>query len=488
MNRKISHLDPALVWSYFEDICQVPRPSKKEEKIIAFLEQFAAKYDLNCKKDEAGNVLITKPAITGFENKATVILQSHLDMVCEKNSDVVHDFNIDPIQPVIDEGWIKAKGTTLGADCGIGIAASMAVLTDENIKHGPIECLFTVDEETGLTGAAALKSGFLKGNILLNLDSEDEGELFIGCAGGIDTIISYTYEKMEIPDGYFPIEIKIAGLLGGHSGDDINKNRENANKLLTRFLWNAFYNYGIKIANFDGGNLRNAIAREASVTLVILKGYKENLVADFNVFKQEIQTELEINEPGCSLELSSTDMPSFVISDNDTEKLLNALYACPHGVHAMSSKMPGMVETSTNLASVKFKDNNEIVITTSQRSDSISGRNDIASMVTATLSLLENANIRHTDGYPGWAPNPKSPILATTVAAYEKLFNVKPVVRSVHAGLECGLFLEKYPQLDMVSLGPTLEGCHSPDERINIETVQKFWKHLVEILENIPEN
>lgn len=486
MNRKISHLKPELLWSHFEDICQVPRPSKKEEQIIAFMEKFAKNNQLDFKKDHIGNVLIKKPAAKRFENRATVVLQSHLDMVCEKNSNVVHDFNVDPIKPHIDGDWVKAEGTTLGADCGIGMASAMAVLTDKNLQHGPIEALFTVDEETGLTGAAELQPGFITGNILINLDSEDEGELFIGCAGGIDTIVSLKYEKQVIPGGHFPLEIKVSGLQGGHSGDDIDKRRGNANKILVRFLWEAFHKYGIKIGTIDGGNLRNAIAREAKAMLMVQNGYKENLIASFNVFKHDLKAEFELNEPDLRIEIGSTDVPDFVLNDMLAEKLLNSLYACPHGVFTMSSKMPGMVETSTNLASIKFSGENEIVITTSQRSDIKSGIKDISNMVVSVFSMV-GASITHTDGYPGWAPNPKSPVLKVTADAYEKLFGRKPVVRSIHAGLECGLFLEKYPELDMVSFGPTIKGVHSPDERINIESVAKYWKHLTEVLKNIPE-
>jgi len=327
MKRKISHLEPHLLWSHFEDICQVPRPSKKEEKIIAFMEKFAKNNFLEFKKDHIGNVLIKKPASKGFENHATVVLQSHLDMVCEKNSNVAHDFNVDPIEPYIDGEWVKAEGTTLGADCGIGMASAMAVLTDHTLEHGTIEALFTVDEETGLTGAAELQPGFITGNILINLDSEDEGELFIGCAGGIDTIVSLKYEKLAIPGGYFPLEMKVSGLLGGHSGDDIDKRRGNANKILVRFLWEAFHKYGIKLSVIDGGNLRNAIAREAKAILMIQNGYKENLMAHFNVFKHEMNAEFEWNEPGLKFEIGTTDIPDFVLNDLLTEKLLNSLYA-----------------------------------------------------------------------------------------------------------------------------------------------------------------
>jgi dipeptidase D len=484
MNRNISQLKPEKIWRYFNEICQVPRPSKNEDKIIAFLEQFSCDNQLSFKKDEAGNVLIAKPATPGYENRQGVVLQSHLDMVCEKNSTVEHDFFTDPIKPYIAGEWVKAEGTTLGADCGIGIAASMAVLAGSDMEHGPIECLFTVDEETGLTGAKALQPGFMNGKILINLDSEDEGELFVGCAGGIDTVANFTFKKEVVPGGFFPIEIKVSGLLGGHSGDDINKGRGNAIKILVRFIWESHQKYGIRIASFSGGNLRNAIAREAETVIVVQNGYKENLVADFNVFKYNMANELELTEPGLRLDLSSTELPGFVMDDKLVTNLLNSLYVCPHGVQTMSFKMPGMVETSTNLAAVKLVGENGIEVTTSQRSDIESGKKWIASVVMAVFEMA-GATVRHSDGYPGWAPNPKSPVLEVTVKAYERLFGEKPKVRSIHAGLECGLFLEKYPALDMVSFGPTILGAHSPDERINIETVQKFWLLLKEVLKQV---
>jgi dipeptidase D len=485
MERKISYLQPNKIWANFEEICNVPRPSKKEEKIIAFLENFASKNKLEFKKDEVGNLLISKAATAGYENRKKVVLQSHLDMVCEKNSDVIHDFENDPIKPYVDGEWVKAEGTTLGADCGIGIAAQLSILSDNTISHGPLECLFTVDEETGLTGAFALKPNFFTGEILINLDSEDEGELFIGCAGGIGTMATLNFRQCEVPTGYFPLEIKVSGLSGGHSGDDINKGRANAIKLLVRFLWETYHKYGIKLGFIDGGNLHNAIPREACAVVLIQNGYKENFVADFNVYKNDLKNEISITEPTAKIEISSADIPEFVIDDKQTERLLNVLYACPHGIHAMSYRMPGLVETSTNLASVKMKGKGIIEINTSQRSDQESGKKDIYSMVEAVFQL-GGATIVHNEGYPGWSPNPDSPILKITVDAYTGLFGIKPVVRSIHAGLECGLFLKKYPVLDMVSFGPTLKGVHSPDERINIESVAKFWKLLLKVLENIP--
>lgn len=480
----LTKIGPQPLFNYFEQICQVPRPSKKEEKIRHFLLSFARENHLEASADDAGNVLILKPATSGMENAPTVILQTHMDMVCEKNSDKVFDFDKDAIQPVIVDGWVKANGTTLGADCGIGIAAQMAVLTSSEIKHGQLECLITVDEETGLTGAFALKPGFLKGSVLLNLDSEDEGEIFIGCAGGIDTLATFTYVKEKVSAGDFALKISVSGLLGGHSGDDINKNRGNANKILNSFLTSISNKYNFGLAVFDGGNLRNAIAREAFTVITVPSSKKEKLVAEFNIFSAAVKTEFEKNEPGLKLKIESAETPAYIVDNATKQNLILALNDCPHGVIRMSARMEGMVETSTNLASVKFIEDNKIRVTTSQRSEIETRKHEIAKMV-ETVFKLAGAEVVHSDGYPGWEPNPDSKVLKTVVDSYQKLFGLKPVVRSIHAGLECGLFLEKYPELEMVSFGPTIYGAHSPDERLNIETTQKFWNHLVDVLENI---
>lgn len=477
-------LKPEAVWNYFEEICQIPRPSRKEEKIGAWLMDFARRHNLPAKQDEAGNVLISKPAVKGKEHVPGVVLQAHMDMVCEKNADVAHDFDRDPIVPYIDGEWVKAKGTTLGADDGIGMAAALAVLTSDEIQHGPVECLFTVDEETGLTGAFALKPGFFEGRVLLNMDSEDEGEMFIGCAGGVDTVIRLPFAKEASAAHTFAVKLTVKGLLGGHSGDDINKGRGNAIKILNRFLWEMNAKHGIRLASFEGGNLRNAIAREASAVIVFDEGVKENIRVDFNVYAAEMERVWKLAEPGLRLELESVELPGEVLTQKDTCNLFNALYACPHGVFSMSSRMPGMVETSTNLAAVKFVDGNTALITTSQRSDVDSEKWNIAQMVAAVFTMA-GAHVEHGEGYPGWAPNPDSDILRIAVESYKKLFGKNPVVRSIHAGLECGLFLEKYPDMDMISFGPTLRGVHSPDEKVEIATVEKWWKHLVDILEGM---
>ncbi|MCM1029896.1 MAG: aminoacyl-histidine dipeptidase [Oscillibacter sp.] len=477
----LQNLKPEALWHYFEEICRIPRPSKKEGKIAAYLMDFAQKQGLEARQDEAGNVLIKKPAIKGMEKAPVVVLQSHMDMVCEKNAATSHDFDRDPIQPYVDGEWVKARGTTLGADDGIGMAAQLALLASTDIKHGELECLFTVDEETGLTGAFALKPGFFDGRILLNLDSEDEGELFIGCAGGIDTVIEMPVETQPTDPQGFAMKITVKGLQGGHSGDDINKGRGNAIKILNRFLWEINAGYGIGVAEIDGGNLRNAIAREACAIIIVPAEKKESIRVDFNLYLAEMEEVWKITEPGLKMELESVNLPFRTFTAESTTKLLNALYACPHGVFAMSYRMPGMVETSTNLASVKMKGEKTVIVITSQRSDVASEKMNIAQMV-ASVFKLANAKVVHGEGYPGWTPDPDSVILKIAVDSYRKLFGKEPLVRSIHAGLECGLFLEKYPGMDMVSFGPTLRGVHSPDEKVNIATVEMWWRHLVDIL------
>ncbi len=485
MNEKILNLQPAPVWAWFKEVLNIPRPSKKEDKIIAFLLDFGKKHNLETLQDEVGNVLIRKPATPGMENRKPVVLQSHVDMVCEKNSDKTHDFENDPIETVIKDGWVYANGTTLGADDGIGIAAQLAVLASKDIEHGPVECLFTVDEETGLTGAFGLKPGFLKSEILLNLDSEDEGQLYIGCAGGQDTLAWLPYEKEKIPEGYAAFRIMVSGLKGGHSGDDINKGRGNANKLLNRFLWETKDELGLKLSSFDGGNLRNAIAREAFAIVLV----PEDKEPDLNEFVQNYQeifrSEYHITEPELRFDWSKTDMPDHCVADESVFKLLNALYACPHGVIAMSQDIENFVETSTNLASVKFEEK-EILITTSQRSSVESEKTDVVNMVASVFHLV-GAKIEQSDGYPGWTPNPGSKIVEITAQSYKKLFNTQPEVLAIHAGLECGLIGDKYPGMDMVSFGPTIKGAHSPVEGIEIESVLKFWDLTLDVLKNIPE-
>ena len=478
-------LKPASVFHYFAEICKVPRPSKKEEKIIAYLQNFAKEQGLESKTDEAGNILIKKPATPGKENLKTVILQSHIDMVCEKNSDSTHDFLNDPIETYIDGEWLKAKGTTLGADNGIGMAAQLAVLAANDIEHGPIECLFTVDEETGLTGAFALKEGFMDGDILINLDSEDEGELFIGCAGGANTTAEFTYEEIDAPQDYFFFNVAIKGLTGGHSGDDISKNRANANKLLNRFLSQLAAKYDLYLCEIDGGNLHNAIPREARALCAVPMKHKEDVRIDMNIYTAEIENEFSVTEPNLRTELGSESPCAKAIDRDTVARLLKTIYAVHHGVYAWSQDMPGLVETSSNLASIKMVDG-KIKIVTSQRSSILSSRKDMSEVVRSAF-LLGGAEVTTGDGYPGWKPNPASPILKVAIESYKRLFGVEPKVKAIHAGLECGLFLEKYPHLDMFSTGPTLRGVHSPDERMHIPAVDKFWQHLLDVLVNVPQ-
>ena len=474
-------LKPALVWSFFHEITQIPRPSKKEERIIAYLKDFSKKQNLITKSDEAGNVLISKPATAGYEKHKTIILQSHIDMVCEKNSDVVHDFDTDPIDTYIDGDWVKARGTTLGADNGIGMSMMLAVLASTDLKHPALECLFTVDEETGLTGAFALKQNFLSGEIVINLDSEDDGEIFVGCAGGIDTVAKLGYKTEKTPEHYFGFTVSVKGLQGGHSGDDIDKGLGNANKLVNRFLWSVNKQMNLRLFSFNGGNLRNAIPREAVASGCVPFSEKETIRVMFNNYVHDLEIEIGDVEPKMKLELESEALQENVMDKKSSNALLNVLYACPHGVITMSRYMPGLVETSNNLASVKMKDGNIIEITTSQRSSVESSKHDIKQQVESVFTLT-GAAVSHGDGYPGWKPNLKSEILKVATDSYVKLHKTQPKVRAIHAGLECGLFLEKYPFLDMISIGPTMKGVHSPDERLSISATQKCWVWLTEIL------
>ncbi len=485
MNTEILKLQPTIVWEYFKEILEIPRPSKKEEKIIAYLLKFGKDQNLETIQDEIGNVLIRKPATKGMENRKSVVLQSHIDMVCEKNSDKVHDFDNDPIESIIDGDWVTANDTTLGADDGIGVAAQLAILASNNIEHGPIECLFTIDEETGLTGAFGLKPDLLQSTILLNLDSEDEGELFVGCAGGQDTQAWLPFDYEETPENHTAFKIMVSGLKGGHSGDEINKGHANANKVLNRFLWCKKDEFGLKLSTFDGGNLRNAIAREAFAIVLVPEDKEDDVIKAVSEFKKMSQAEFSITEPRMEITIDKADMPETVIDDESFDEFVNAVYACPHGVIAMSQSIDNFVETSTNLASVKFIED-EILITTSQRSSVESEKQDITNMVTSVFKLA-GARTLISDGYPGWAPNPDSEIVDLTVKSYKKLFKTDPAVLAIHAGLECGLIGDKYPEMDMISFGPTIKRAHSPEEKIEIETVVKFWELTLDVLKNIPE-
>jgi dipeptidase D len=483
MDHTLQSLQPERLWHYFSEVLKIPRPSKKEEKIIAYLLDFGKEHKLETLQDKIGNVVIRKPGSPGLENSPSVCIQGHVDMVCEKDADVEHDFDKDPIRAYIEDGWLKARGTTLGADNGIAVAAMLALLEAKDIIHGPLECLFTIDEETGLTGAFGLDPDLLKSRILLNMDSEDDGEFFIGCAGGKDTVIELPVQKEVIPQAYKTLRMKVSGLQGGHSGDDIHRNRGNANKILNRFLWESARKYRIRVASFDGGNLRNAIAREAIGIFLVPADQLQAVIAYAELFLKDLRFEFRVSEPELKIELEEFETPGFVLSKATQDQLLNAVYACPHGVIAWSQDIPNFVETSTNLASVKMN-NGKIRIATSQRSSIESAKEDICNMVAAAFRLTD-AQIEHSDGYPGWAPNPHSKVLELCVQSYEGLFGEKPVVRAIHAGLECGLIGDKYPGMDMISYGPTMRGVHSPTERLEISTVEKFWVLTLDLLQKI---
>lgn len=481
----IKDLKPALVFEIFDEITKVPRPSKKEEKIRQYLLDFAAKHNIAAKTDAIGNVVMTKPATPGKEDAPTVIMQAHMDMVCESN-DKSFDFENSPITTIVDGDWLHADGTTLGADNGIGMAGALAALIDDKLVHGPLEALFTVDEETGLTGANNLGDGMITGNILLNLDSEDDAEIFIGCAGGVDTTCTFTYHRSVAPTDFHYFKFDISKGLGGHSGGDIHLGRANANKLLARFLWTLAQAHAVTLADIDGGNLRNAIPRAAHAVFGVDSANKENVRVAFNRFVADVENEYKGLEPTLAFDLESVDRPEFCVDSDTTTKLIRSLYCAPHGVISMSRDLEGLVETSTNLASVKMKDANQIVVTTSQRSSVESRKWDIANQVEA-LFTLAGAEVSHGDGYPGWAPNMDSQIMKIASEAYEELYGVKPAIKAIHAGLECGLFLEKYPHLDMVSFGPTLQGVHSPSERMYIPAVERYWGQLTRILEKVAD-
>lgn len=485
--KQIAELEPQIVWSIFEEITRVPRPSKKEERIRAHVIAFAEAHGLAHRSDAKGNIVVIREAAAGRESEPALILQSHMDMVCEKDADAEIDFEQDPIQAYVDGEWVKARGTTLGADCGIGMALQMAALIDPSLRAPKIEALFTVDEEQGLTGAMNLGHDMLSGTRMINLDSEDEGEIFIGCAGGIDTIGTMTYvpEKVQKAADWQACEIRVGGLHGGHSGDDIEKGFANANKLMTRLLWNLARQCGLRISSLDGGNLRNAIPRDAraSVALPVSKVTEaENL---FHTLSAAFAEEFKMTEPALQCSFSAVDRSVEAFLPLEVQsRLLNLLYALPHGVMAMSMTLPGLVETSTNLASVKMPEPGKIVITTSQRSSVESAKRDIADRIASVFALAQ-VDAVHTDGYPGWAPNPDSPLVHKAAEIYLQMFGNSPKIRAIHAGLECGLFLSRYPGLDMISTGPTLRGVHSPAERVEIASVAKVWDYLRQLIESV---
>ena len=480
-------LKPARVFEQFAKINQIPRPSKHEEKMIEYLKKFGKDHGLETKVDETGNVLIKKPATKGYENRATTILQSHMDMVCDKLVDVDIDFYNDPIQSYVDGDWMRAKGTTLGADDGIGDAIELAILDSDDIEHGPIECVFTRDEETGLTGAFGMKAGFMSGKYLINLDSEDEGQIFISCAGGINTTAIFHVTREDAPEGYFFMEASLKGLQGGHSGDDINKKRANAIKILARFLYNEQGKMDLYLAQWNSGRMHNAIPRDGKVIFAVPADKKEEVKADFNVFAKEVEDEYHITDTNMQWALVSADAQK-VMDKTTSDNLIKAIQAVDNGVLAMcqDETLAWMVETSSNIASVQSEED-KVVVVSSQRSNVMSNLKNMSNSVKACFQLA-GAEVIQNDGYPAWKMNPESKLVKITVGAYKKLFNKEPKVLGIHAGLECGLFSEKYPHLDMVSFGPTLRNVHTPDECLYIPTVQMVWDHLLEILKNIPED
>lgn len=471
------------ILSIFKEITRIPRESGHEEKIVEYLVNFAKEHGLEYKTDDVNNVVITRPASKGYEDRSTIVLQGHTDMVCEKNAGVEHDFAKDPIRYVIEDGWMIAKDTTLGADCGIGVAAQLAALIDP-APCGKIECLFTSSEETGMDGAFGLKPGFITGKTLINLDSEDEGELFIGCAGGLDTTAVFNYIPEPLPADAKCFSVRIFNGVGGHSGDDINKGRANAVQLLARFLNDCLSSADFKLSLccIDGGNKRNAIARESSAT-VALTGDEAAFKSDWDSFSADVKGEYSVTEPDLSFALESVPAPAFTFDTDSAMRIVRGLYADPHGVLSMSADIPGLVETSTNLASVKMLDGNKVRVGTSQRSSITSARRAAAAKVEASF-LLAGAEVTHEGEYPGWKPTLDSEILRRSVASYKKLFGVEPAVKAIHAGLECGLFLEIYPDLDMISFGPTLRGVHAPGERLDLASLDKFTLLLDDILHN----
>lgn len=479
-------LKPKRVFDCFAKVNTVPRPSKKEEQMISFLIDFGKKLGLETDCDEVGNVIIRKPATPGMENRRILILQSHMDMVCEKNKDVDFDFNKDAIQTYVDGEWLKAKGTTLGADDGIGVAMQMALLESTDIEHGPLECVFTRDEETGLTGAFGMGNDFMKGRLMVNLDSEDEGQIFVSCAGGCRTLVEMPFQLEALPQNFFTFSLCIKGLTGGHSGDDIIKSRANANKLLARFLYLSQKKYDLRLIDIQAGGLHNAIPREASCLCAIPMKDKEQIRVDWNLYAADVEEEYSVTEKSMEFLLSSEDAASQAIDKESSTKFITALQAVDNGVFAICQDID-LVETSSNLASIHMKpEKNVIEVISSQRSSIYSARVNMANTIAAVFELA-GAKVDIGEGYPGWKMNPKSEILRVAVDQYRKLMNKEPLVLGIHAGLECGLFSEKYPGMDMISVGPTMRGVHSPDEKLLIPTVQIVWDWLLAILKNIPE-
>ena len=481
-----SNLKPACVFEHFARINEIPRPSKREEKMIEYLKNWGESHNLDTKVDKTGNVIIRKPATPGYEDRKTVILQSHMDMVCDKLVDVDFDFDNDPIQTYVDGEWLTAKGTTLGADDGIGCAMELAILDSNDIEHGPPECVFTRDEETQLTGASGMEAGFMTGDMLINLDSEDEGQIFVSCAGGRSTFATFYVTREDAPEGFFFIEGSIKGLTGGHSGDDIDKKRGNAIKILARFLYNEMQKMPVMLAQFNSGKMHNAIPRDGRFVIAVPSAEKETVRVDWNVFISQVEEEFHVSDTQIVAQMQSADAQK-VITASDTARFVRALQAVDNGVFAMcqDEALAGMVETSSNIASIVTEEN-EIKVVSSQRSNVMSNLDNQCNTVKALFELA-GAKVEQNDGYPAWKMNPNSKLTKAVVDCYTRLFGKEPIVRGIHAGLECGLFSERYPNLDMVSFGPTLRFVHTPEERIHIPSVQMVWDHLLAVLKEIPK-
>ena len=481
-----SNLKPACVFEHFARINEIPRPSKREEKMIEYLKNWGESHNLDTKVDKTGNVIIRKPATPGYEDRKTVILQSHMDMVCDKLVDVDFDFDNDPIQTYVDGEWLTAKGTTLGADDGIGCAMELAILDSNDIEHGPLECVFTRDEETQLTGASGMEAGFMTGDMLINLDSEDEGQIFVSCAGGRSTFATFYVTREDAPEGFFFIEGSIKGLTGGHSGDDIDKKRGNAIKILARFLYNEMQKMPVMLAQFNSGKMHNAIPRDGRFVIAVPSAEKETVRVDWNVFISQVEEEFHVSDTQIVAQMQSADAQK-VITASDTARFVRALQAVDNGVFAMcqDEALADMVETSSNIASIVTEEN-KIKVVSSQRSNVMSNLDNQCNTVKALFELA-GAKVEQNDGYPAWKMNPNSKLTKAVVDCYTRLFGKEPIVRGIHAGLECGLFSERYPNLDMVSFGPTLRFVHTPEERIHIPSVQMVWDHLLAVLKEIPK-
>ena len=485
MNDEIRQLEPNAIWKNFADLNAVPRPSKKEERVIRFMLDFGKSLNLETSTDEVGNVIIRKPATEGMENRKTTVLQSHLDMVHQKNADTDFDFDTQGIQMYVDGDWVKAKGTTLGADNGLGVATIMALLESDDIPHPPLEALFTIDEETGMTGAMGLKGGILKGEILLNLDTEEDDEIDIGCAGGIDVTANGEYTPEQIPEGHTTFRMVVKGLQGGHSGIDIHRGRGNANKIMNRLLYHCLEEFDVRISEINGGSLRNAIPRESTATISIDTNNANTFATDFGHWAETIKNEFAVTEPDLIIGQKVVEPLNLVMAVGASKKLVKSLYASHNGVYAMSASINDLVETSNNVARVLVKDG-KIKIGCLTRSSVDSAKMDLAQALKSTFELAEY-QVSFGGNYPGWNPNPNSAILEVLKTKYENLFNDEPKIVACHAGLECGILGKNYPEMDMISFGPTIKGAHSPDERVSISSVQKFWKFVLAILEDMPK-